>query len=666
MNSRIYNFFKESFLAEYHRWVVWIPVIFACGIIAYFSLKYEPSIALVAGLLTKAFIIYAILRWKLPKLRLVGGCLIIAALGFATAKFHAENSNIVKITEDTGKITLSGNVEEISFSKGFPRYTLTNLRIDEMPAEKIPEKIRLSVRTRIKGDIRPGDRVITDAVLLPPPSPVIPGGYDFARSAYFDRLGATGYAVKTLVRLKDGHEEHYLDGLRHNITQKIKQDVEGDDGAIAAALITGDRSAIPEKIMEDMRLSGLAHLLAISGLHLTLVAGVFFFSIRSLLALNYKLSERYSIKKISAIAAIFGALAYLLLSGMSVSAQRAFLMVSLVLLAVAVDRAATPMRSVAFAALIILIILPESIMMPGFQMSFMAVLCLISMYEVLTKRFYRFLPSQAQSPRNRILRTLIIWPLSAMLTSLLAGTATAPFAAYHFNRFAAYSLLANIFAVPMVTFIVMPAGVLAMILMPFGLEEIGLYIMGRGIEVILFIANKIAAIPGSSVSISQFSSFSLCLISFGMIWLFIWQKAWRLIGVVFIAGGLILAANVEKPDVIIAENGKLYALAIDGKLHFSNRRKSFKSDEWRGAFGQEEILKLPKQDVYEVDGKTVSFNCAEADIVADVKGQGCKGKQLTISLQELQSKGGHVVYIRDGNIRLENVAEARGERLWTR
>lgn len=663
MIGKFYNFIKTSFLEETSRWPLWLPIFFCIGIMAYFTLPSEPPLSSAAGLVAGfAVLLFFAKRNKAILYSIL--CLVIVALGFSAVKIRVDYLNAPMLEKEIGPITISGNIEEVSYSRNFPRLVLSNLRIDDLPKEQIPARIRLNVRTEIRGDIEPGSRVITDATLLPPPRPVIPGGYDFARWAYFNQIGANGYAIKPVIKLKWGHEEQPLNSLRYDIGRSIDEVLDGQVSATAIALVTGDRAKLDKLTKEHMRASGLAHLLAISGLHVSMVAGFLFFAARGILAISYRASENWPIKKIAALASLLGSFAYLLISGTPVSAERAFLMISLILLAVLLDRSPTPMRSMAFAALAILVVTPEQLLFPGFQMSFIAVICLIGAYEFLSSNYPRFFAIDTQNSRIKFFSKFWLYPIGVMTTTLIAGFATAPVAAFHFNRFAVYGALANLFAVPVMTFVVMPAGVISGLLMPFGLEFLSLPIMGAGIDWILTVAEKVANFEGSTTNIASFSVTSLVLIIFGILWLCFWQTKWRALGFLPLLLAFVFIKAQSKPDIIVDEKARLFGLNIDGELQVSNRRRGFKLDEWLGHFGQNEIIKLSKQDIYEVKGKTFSLKCVEADIIISDE---CEGRLLTITKEQLAENGTHMIFIKeDGDILLENVAEYRGDRIWTK
>jgi len=334
--------------------------------------------------------------------------------------------------------------------------------------------------------------------------------------------------------------------------------------------MTGVRSAIPLSLMKSIRNSGLAHLLAISGLHVGLVAGILFIGLRALLALVPPIALRYPIKKWAAAAALLGALAYSIISGATVPTQRAFLMIGLVLAAVILDRRGLSMRMVAWAAAVILLLRPESLLGASFQLSFAAVTALIAAYEVLrNRRVY------GNAGRRSWFRVFLIYLGGVALTTLIAGAATAPFAIYNFNRMADFGLVANLVGVPVTALWIMPFAVAAFALMPFGLESIALAPMGWGLDVLVWVAKSVAAWPGAITLIPAMPTWGLAVVAIGGLWLTIWRTRWRLLGGPLIVVGLASVFAVTPPDVLIGGRGKVMAVrSAGGALMVSDARKS--------------------------------------------------------------------------------------------
>jgi competence protein ComEC len=537
----------------------------------------------------------------------------------------------------------------------------------------------------------PGDWIRVRAVLAPPPPPALPGAFDFQRHAYFQKLGATGFAVgpAEVIARADHDEGSFLLGLerlRQSITERVRETIGGDAGAVAAALITGDRAAISKELNDAMRDSGLAHLLSISGLHISLVAGILFVTVRGILALVPPLALRFPIKKWAAVAALPGAVAYGLLAGATAPTQRSVLMFALVIVAILVDRRAISMRAVAWAAFAILLVQPESLTGASFQMSFAAVVALIAGWEILSER------RQADQPgwwRRGVFKYLG----GVALTSLLAGAATAPFALYHFNRFAAYGLIANMIAVPLTAVWVMPCAVAAALLMPFGLEAVALVPMGWGVTAVNEVARAVAAWPGATALLPTMPSWGLAFITFGGLWLCLWRRRWRLFGAGAIAAGLASVLFARPPDILVDGGGLFAVRGEDGRLAFSSTRSGrFLREVWlrQAGFEPDEAEAWPSEEpsadgrlacdalgcIYRASGQTVALvhdraalveDCWAAPVVVSAVPLGsrpCAGRARIIDGRDLKRDGAHALWLTSGGIRIASVNDTRGHRPW--
>lgn len=317
---------------------------------------------------------------------------------------------------------------------------------------------------------------MTTGHLGPPGGAVEPGGFDFRRHAWFLQLGAVGYTRVPFVLWDDTERGQFVFRMRMALSERIQNALPGATGAFATAIITGDRSAIPQDVLQSLRDTNLAHLLAISGLHMGLVSAFVFGTLRLVLVLT-PIGLKWPVKKIAAAGALGVAATYLALSGGNVATERAFVMVAVMLVAVMCDRRALSLRAVALAAIIVLVLRPEAVFGPGFQMSFAATTALVAVFSAVRERFFDL-------PKHQLVRSAV----SVFLSSAVAGAATAPFAMAHFNQFAQFGLLANLATVPLMGVLVVPSGVLAMLLMPFGLEWVGLVPMGVGLDWILAVA----------------------------------------------------------------------------------------------------------------------------------------------------------------------------------
>ena len=405
------------------------------------------------------------------------------------------------------------------------------------------------------------------ATLMPPAEPALPGDYDFARQAWFERLGALGYTYTAAEPDPSAGPPPWdlragaaVERLRAGIAQRVTAVLPGQTGAIAVALITGERGGITDATNNAFRDFGLLHVLSISGLHMAVMAGAVFYLVRLILAAFPSLALVYPIKKWSAAAAMAGTLAYLMISGSSFATVRSAIMIAIIFLAVILDRPALALRNVVLAAALILLLFPESLFDVGFQMSFAAVVALVSVYEALRGR-------GALISRRGPVTGLFLFMSGIVLSTLIASVAVAPFAAYYFHKSQQYSVLANLVAIPICDLLVMPAALAALILMPLGLEAPALWVMGRGVDAMLWTAERVAALPGAILHLPAMPTAALLLMIAGGLWLALWQTRWRLAGAGLIAAGLALAPTLRLPDLLVGRDGALVAVREDdGRL----------------------------------------------------------------------------------------------------
>ncbi len=679
-----------AFVAERERWVLWLPVLFGIGIAAYFGLDGEPSLSAAAVPPSAGFAL-ALLGRRHSWCLILGVAVGTVGLGALAATWRTELVAAPVLERKLGPVAVRGTVAAVELREHGARVTLIDPRVDRLPPPLTPERLTITLPQVVDG-LAPGASLSTRAVLMPPPRPDAPGAFDFARRAYFDRLGAVGYVRgRVAVTPADGRGGDIairIGALRQAVAERVRAGLEGPPGAIAAALMAGDRGAIPEDVLAALRNSGLAHLLAISGLHMGLVAGLAFFFVRAGLALFEGVALRHPIKKWAALAALAASLGYLVLTGATIPTQRAFLMITLVLLAVLVDRAAVSMRLVAWAAAAVLLLAPESLLSASFQMSFAAVMALVAAYEVLGARFAGW-RAGAGKPRR-----ILLYLAGVAVTTLVAGAATAPFAIYHFGRQVDYGLLANLLAVPAMALWIMPCALFAFVLMPFGAEALALAPMGWGIEAVIAIARWVAALPGAVRLLPAMPEAGLALVALGGLWLCLWRRPWRLAGLPAIVGGLATLALATPPDVLVDGEAKLFAVRDDGgRLALSSPQAARHAGEtWLRRAGQAAGARWPRapergdgtlrcdplgclyrrqgQVVALVrDGRALAEDCAAADVVVSLvpTRRRCRGPRLVIDRFDLWRRGAHAIWLDgDGAVRVESVAERRGQRPWSR
>ncbi len=671
---------------EKGRWALWLPVMLGIGIAAYFGLRNEPPPWAGAGAAGGSIVLAVLLRrhvWLLPVLFGVS----FVAIGFAAAQLRSWVVDAPVIERKLGPVAVEGRIVAVEIKGRGSRLTLDRLSIERLSAERTPGRIRLRGWREDAGTLRPGHRVSLLAVLHPPPGPAMPGAFDFSKQAYFLGIGGVGYAVRRPVVLSEedsGGWRLAVGKLRHSLTQTILASLPGTPGAVAAALITGERGAIPDEVLDAMRDSGLAHLLAISGLHVGLIGGFIFFAVRLGLAVFERFALAFPIKKAAAFAAFAGCLGYLLISGATVPTQRAFVMLSLVLLAVVIDRNAISMNLVAWAAAAILLLAPESLESVSFQMSFAAVIALVAAYEALSSRRIN------REGGFRLLLKSGRYLGSVLLTTLIASVATAPFAAFHFNRLALLGILANLIAVPLAALWIMPLALVSLLAMPLGLEHWTLAAMGWGIDGVLAVAKWVQGLPGATYMAPAGPGWVLGVIVAGGLWLCLWRGRIRYFGVlpILIAVAGWLATDI--PDILVSNDGRTIGIRTErGELVLPFGGRGFTVESWRRTVGLAPDGKGPPvESVPELqcDGqgcilrhkdRTVALvrdvaaleeDCRRADIVISrtgVQRWRCRGPGLVVDRFDIWRYGAHALYLKESGTRRRRVGED-GDRPWQR
>jgi competence protein ComEC len=391
----------------------------------------------------------------------------------------------------------------------------------------------------------------------------VPGGWDFQRAAFFSGLGGSGFAIGRAELLTDTGGRA-LARLRSAVEARVQAAIPGAAGAVAAALLTGRQSAIPPEDLRAMRDSGLAHLLAVSGLHIGIVMGVGFAVGSAVLRLFPPLLLRMDTRQAAAAAALATGGFYLLLTGAPVPLLRAFAMAALVMLGLFLNRTALSLRTVAAAAALVMLVAPAELLGPSFQMSFAAVLALVAGWEALRRPLDRLRSAPGWW------RVPALWLSGLLLTSVIAGAATAPFGLHHFGRLQWYGVAANAIAVPLTGLLVMPAGMVAVALMPLGLEGVALSAMGVGVEGILAAAREVASWPGATDTAPLLPGWGAAVVGLGLCWLCLWRTRWRLLGVPIMALGLASGGIMPRADVLVSADSRWVLLRV-GDAAFTER-----------------------------------------------------------------------------------------------
>jgi competence protein ComEC len=539
---------------------VFVPVFIGLGVGLWFALMREPDffqyMLALAGLGAGAFGIWRGHELSQP----ICAALCCFCLGFCAAGLRA-HSVAAPMLDFRYYGPVQGRVVQIDRSQADAlRITLDHVILGDVAPQRSPRTVRISL---FGTDIAPspGTTVILTAHLSAPEGPSEPGGFDFRRMAFFSGLGAVGYTRSpVLLWAEAAPRSQIINRLRAHLSAAMMQAMPSQAGAFATGAMTGDRSAITQDTVVALRDSNLSHLLAISGMNLAFLAGFVFVLIRYGAALIPPLALRINAKKIAALVSLAVALFYWQLSGANVSTSRAMLMIAVMLGAVLLDRQAISMRSVAIAAIVLLLLTPESLHDAGFQLSFAATIALVGAYSALNRAIMA-----QRAPRW-------LMPFYALvLTSVVAGMATAPFAAAHFNRYTDYGLLANLLTVWAMSAL-MAAGVLAAILAPFGAEYPALWLMELSGAWILAVAQWVAGLKGAVTGIPTPPAAVLVLITLGGIWVLVWQGRRRLLGVPVLVAALALWGQAPRPNLLISADGRVAGLLGDAGRALSHPR----------------------------------------------------------------------------------------------
>lgn len=608
----------------------WVAVFLSGGIGFWFSLSVEPGYGFYCSVGFCLCLCSAFRLWGAELFHPVAVAIGCMALGVLAAGLRGQ-LQATPMLDFRYYGPVEGRIVDIDRSQSDKlRLTLDRVVLERTSPARTPAKVRISLH----GDQDhlnpvPGMSVVMTAMLSAPEGPAEPGGFDFRRMAYFDRLGAVGYTrtpVLVMAMPEDG--EQLVSRVRTFLSNAIMTAVPGDSGAFASGVMTGDRSGISLDTVQALRDSNLAHLLAISGMNMAFITGFVFALIRYGVALIPPLALRVNSKKVAAIFALAVAAFYLALSGSNVATERAFITVVVMLGAVLIDRRALSLRTVAISAFVLLAWQPESLLEPGFQMSYAATVALI----------WGFGLFQNQIVREKIPRwTMPIFTL--VMSSVIAGAATAPFAAAHFNRLTGYGLVANLLTVPVMGAVVMPAGAVAALLAPFGLAWLPLWVMDMGSRWILWVAHWIASLDGAVSGVPTPPEWFLPALSIGALWVILFQGRVRALGAVPVALAFVAWGLQDRPAMLISSDAVQVGLLGDqGRAMSSAKGAGFSADSWLENDGD-----LAAQDEASARTGFAGPKGARSFTVQGVRGIHLKGKAAESLLADACTKADFVI-----------------------
>ncbi len=648
---------KQMFVEEDERLFLWVPVLFGLGIGLYFLLPIDVSNAVLV-VVTELLILGMYLKRHSHSHLVFFAALLILLFGFSYIKLYTiYQTKHVKLIKENETTYLQGRIKQIDYTKkGNLRFLLTDVSDFEKPRVG-----NYRISSAEKSDFKIGTCIETVANIMPVSHPLKPDGFEFDRYAFYQGISGVGYAIASVYEIDCPKIPWYASVLtyinqsRKNISSYIQKILPKNEAAIASAVLVGDKSYLSQIQYEKYRDSGLAHFLAISGLHLGLVAAFAFFSVRLLMSLIPTLALRYSSKTVACVFAVGLSFVYLLLSGVSVSALRAFVMTAVVFLGFIYDRNAISMRMVAFAALVILILEPYFILSAGFQMSFAAVVALISFYEVLSQK-------ELLKKNKNVLQRIFFYFGGVVLTSLIASLATMPFGLYHFGTFSPYVVIGNVISAPVIAFMVMPFVFLSLVLLPFHLSSFPLHVAGLGFKWLNDITTFISALPSAGMMLPRMPLIGVILITLGGLWLCLWQRKWRLLGLIPIILGILSYTLTQKPDILYSADAKTIGIQTPKNelLVFSLKKNAFLVDVWGGDFKKIEYSKNP------LSNDKIGLICKEQKCVYrgvfafDLKGNlSLEGKPLDTT----KNLGG-AIYLNKSGIIHKTVRKTIGNKPW--
>jgi competence protein ComEC len=574
---------------ERERLPLWLPVFMGVGVLSYYDLRFEPPFWVGPAAVVVGFVALLVVRparvWLAP--------VVAVALGFASGQVATARAPPIETGLPYRATVVSGVVAAVERLPEGRRITIDHVSLGGAAP------LRRTVRVRLrKGDDSPlgaGDSVRVRALVRAPSMPSYPGGWDLQRDDFYSGLGASGFALGTVERVSVATPSvagRVVQGLREAIAERVLAVIPGAAGAVAVTLLTGTSMAIPEADHAAFRDSGLAHLLAVAGLHIGIVMGFFLFLSRFAFRCSEHASLFWPTKKLSAVCALLAGAGYMVLTGMHVPIVRSFLMADLFTVAVLADRRPISIRGLALAGVVLMLVAPQEVPNVSFQMSFSAVLALIAGYEALR-------PWLRRLHGRGFWRRVGSHCVALALTSALAGSASAPYGAYHFGHVQVYFVLANMIAVPLTAMWVMPAGLVALMLMPLHLEALALVPMEWGLDLVLLVARGTSALPAATVIVPHMPAWGLAVFSLGLAWLGLWRGPRRLAGVVAMAVGIVSPVFYRPPDILVSADARIVAVrtpagafvqpAAEGAL----KSAQFVADAWAQYWGVGSLRLMP-------------------------------------------------------------------------
>ena len=683
--ERAINYLRAAYALQFGRFVVWAPVFLSVGIWIYFNLPNEPSVIAIAVLAVPIAVLFWLGRQYSIAL-LIG--LVLLGFGLSKARQEIVATPLLRATVSSSEI--SGFIADADNRGGNKRVLVIELEgATNVPVDEMPSRVRISTFDAPTALI--GDYVHFTARLTPLPTPVMPGGFDYGRDLYFQSIGAMGSNISPPI-FEDRPvpwkfvERRFFHKLRSVMGARITAAIPGPIGAFANSIVTGERASIPAEMNTSLQISGLAHIISISGLHMSLVAGGVFWVMRAFLALFPALALNYPIKKWSAVAALIVGFIYMLLADSGSATERSYIMIAVMFFAILVDRPAVSMRNIALAALIILAFNPEEAVRASFQMSFLAVMGIVAFFEYWNNRPVDMKVHEA-SRLSRFASYGLKLFAGSVLTTIVAGGLSSIAAVYHFGRLSPYGSVSNALALPIADLIVMPAAMLGVLLMPFGLEYWPFKLVEIGLQATMWISDSIAAWPYANGMVPQPSLLGVSIMVAGTLIICLVLGAFRWLGVGLLVVGIYLGMATQPANILIEDRAGNVAVRDEvGNYVLADASKGkFAAEKWLQSNGQVETMEAsnarlgwtcaegmcfsdlaPMSVAYVHEPADGEWECPPTDIIiADFPlREKCAEAKLKIDRFDVWRFGAHAIYI-DGNVaRVKTAKGEQGDRPW--
>ncbi|MDR1375556.1 MAG: ComEC family competence protein [Holosporaceae bacterium] len=643
--EKIRIFFDDFCEDEKHRLLNFVPVGIGIGICFYFSLDQEPDFRL--GIILSFFSLVASIfmkahRWSAYILLTISVGFFLSQLRTMTVDTFMFNSKSSRVVSVVGTIESCEKSEKGLVFLINEVNVLSKQKIDG-PLNKLYLTWRGKKAMQSQKDYAPGSRVLFLTILAPMDSRAFPGAYDFKKQLYFKGISARGFLMKAPKILENENHEISialsLEKLRHKINKKIEKYLSSDIAAVSKALITGNKTGISKKVRAFFSNSGTAHILAISGLHMSIIGFFIFWISRALACCFSRISMFYNTKKIAAVISWIVVLVYLNISGNSVPSLRAFIMHSLIMIAILLNRVALTMRSVAIAATGIMLLTPEAILFPSFQMSFGAVIAIVAFYE----RSWNFLGF------CKILS-------GTVATTIIAAIPTSIFSIHTFNQLTLNSIPANVLSIPLMSFFIMPMAIVSLFFMIFDYEYPFVFLMGQGVNLLIKISQYISQLPGSFFVMHTPSAEIMAIWILSGLLLTLTHHKIRFLGIAGLLGGVVLYSLQPLPDIFVSRNAKVIGIRTNEAACFSHLGY-FRSatNAWAKSIGSEKRQKFNSKTcckyISQIGRNSYTANVNGVEVaIADREDQGKKPEaSMMLHLNDEDNAFAELIYLPSRN-----------------